>query len=210
VLSGDVIGYDPGGDGTHGLAILRLEAGRAVSTTTVLCETAEEVISRVSSMGQVLALGTDTLTCWSTGRCGWRPADRWLIAKYPKARKSIVSPNGLYGAMGLNGMAVLISLKTCHPTAQLTETHPKVLYWGLAQQKYDWSGRSTEMSQELSNWLLCGVRVKSEDEWDAALSAYAAMQGLIGRWTFDLHTLPTYKGERLITPAGRTHYFWPT
>jgi hypothetical protein len=208
--SGALVGYDPGGDSAHGLAILVLEAGKPVSLETATFATTDHVVSRISSLSTLLALGVDTLTCWSTGRCAWRPADRWLRSRYPAVVKSVVSPNGLYGSMGLNGMAVLIAAKVRHPSAQLVETHPKILYHHLAAQIYDWSGRSLEMTAQLSEWLSCEVKASNEHEWDATLSAYAALEGLTERWKLDLHTLPVGPGERIIEPAGRTHYFWPS
>lgn len=157
-----------------------------------------------------LALGIDTLTCWSTGRCGWRPADRFLRASYPLAVKSVVSPNGLYGSMGLNGMAVLIAVKELHPTARITETHPKVLYHELAGEMYNWVAHAGEMTGLLSEWLSCPVTPRNEHEWDAALSAHAALEGLAGRWRRDLHQLAICPEEQLIEPAGKTHFYWPT
>jgi hypothetical protein len=210
VYSGELVGYDPGGDRTHGIAVLRVEGGAAASVTTVTVSTAEYVISRIGAIPNLLALGIDTLTCWSTGRCGWRPADRWLRDKYPIAVKSVVSPNGLYGSMGLNGMAVLIATKAQHRAARITETHPKILYCQLAGQKYNWADNKDKMIASLSGWLSCPVNPKNEHEWDAALSAHAALEGLTGRWEGDLHQLPVNQGERLIEPAGKTHYYWPS
>ena len=210
MYSGELVGYDPGGDDTHGIAVLRVSEGTAVSMDTVTVSTADEVISRISSMPELLALGIDTLTCWSTGRCGWRPADRWLRSKYPIAVKSVVSPNGLYGSMGLNGMAVLIATRARHPVARITETHPKVLYCQLAGHKYNWADNSDEMTESLREWLSCPIQPNNDHEWDAALSAYAALEGLTGRWGTDLHQLPVGPGERLIRPADKTHYYWPS
>jgi hypothetical protein len=210
VHTGEVIGYDPGGDGTHGLAILRIVDSRVIQLETDTLPTADDVIERINTIPKLLGLGIDTLTCWSTGRCGWRPADRWLRAKYPIALKSVVSPNGLYGSMGLNGMAVLIAARASHPNSQITETHPKVLYCHLAGSKYNWTNSSAKMTGSLGAWLGRAVRVSNEHEWDAALSAYAALQGIIGDWHLDLHDLPVVRGERLVKPAGEAHYYWPS
>ena len=208
--SGQLIGYDPGGDGTHGIAVLTVEDGKLVSGQTCVLSTANDVIDRIASTHDLLALGIDTLTCWSTGRCGWRPADRWLRDRYPIALRSVVSPNGLYGSMGLNGMAVLIAAKAHHPAAQITETHPKVLYCHLTGCKYNWDRDREAMTRSLGKWVSHKLELSSEHEWDAALSAFAAFQGLIGRWPTDLHELPVGHGERLIKPAGDTHYYWPS
>lgn len=210
MYSGEVLGYDPGGDGTHGIAVLTVADAAVVSVQTRTLATAEEVIDQGASSRCLLAIGIDTLTCWSTGRCGWRPADRWLRKKYPIALKSVVSPNGLYGSMGLNGMAVLIAVRAYHPDAEITETHPKVLYCHLAGRKYNWDANSEGMTQSLGNWLSYDLKVSCEHEWDAVLSGYAALQGLTRRWETDLHELGVGSGERLIRPAGDTHYYWPS
>lgn len=210
MYTGHVVGYDPGGDGTHGIAVLRVEGGAAAFVTMLTLMTAEDVISHISSLRNLLALGIDTLTCWSTGRCGWRPADRWLRSTYPMAVKSVVSPNGLYGSMGLNGMAVLTAARAQHPAARVTETHPKVLYCHLAGHKYNWANNADEMTNSLVEWLSCPMKPNNDHEWDAALSAHAALEGLTGRWRSDLHRLPVTRNERLVEPAGKTHYYWPS
>jgi hypothetical protein len=210
VYTGHIVGYDPGGDGTHGVAVLTVERDAAVSVETFTLSTAEDVITCIGALSDLWALGIDTLTCWSTGRCGWRPADRWLRATYPMAVKSVVSPNGLYGSMGLNGMAVLNVIRLQHPSAQVTETHPKVLYCHLAGHKYNWTDNSDEMTKCLEGWLSCPVKPTNDHEWDAVLSAHAALEGLTGRWRTDLHRLPVSPSERLVEPAGKTHYYWPS
>ena len=48
-----------------------------------------------------------------------------------------------------------------------------------------------------------------DDEWDAGISAYAAWRGMSGHWKRDLHGLSLSDGERLVSPAGQTHYHWP-
>ena len=112
--------------------------------------------------------------------------------------------------MGLNGMATLLTMRAQYPDALITETHPKVLYHQLSGLKYDWSQTGNEMTASLIGWLGAPIQVQNDHEWDAALSAYAAFEGLCERWPHDLHALPVQRGEQLVEPAGRTHYFWPT
>jgi hypothetical protein len=204
-----VAGYDPGGDGTHGLAVLRVKATRIISIQTCLLGTVEEVLTRLLSEGKLLALGVDTLTCWSTGVSGWRPADRWLRRTYPEIKASVVSPNGLYGSMGLGGMGVILEARRGAPELFITETHPKALYWGLCGTRYAFRTSSPAMNAQLSDWTTCSLSCQSEHEWDAAISAWAAFQGLMGRWQHDLHALQPAPAERLIAPAGPTVYCWP-
>ena len=123
---GLLVGYDPGGDGTHGIALLSLEGGRATSLSTKTFETTEDVIAHLERLPTIAAIGVDTLTCWSTGGGGWRPADRWLRERYTLVRNSVMTPNGLAGSMGLNGMSVLLTIQRRFPKVIIVETHPKV------------------------------------------------------------------------------------
>jgi len=207
--TGVIIGYDPGGDGTHGIALLSLEAGRTTSVVTKTFDTTEAVIAYIEGFSAVLALGVDTLTCWSTGPGGWRPADRWLRARYEAVRNSVMTPNGLAGSMGINGMSVLLAMRAKYPRVIVVETHPKVLYWALGQKKYNYASAKAEMEQVLCEAYAATIVTANEHEWDAAISAFAAACGVRGRWTNDLHTLPTGPDERLVMPCGATNYYWP-
>jgi len=204
-----VIGYDPGGNNAHGLAELEVKNGRVIRLFTRTFCTTHDVVLFLENLEIVSALGVDTLTCWSTGRGGWRPADRWLRQQYPEVRNSVVTPNGLFGSMGLNGMAVLISARKRFDNLFITETHPKVLYWQIARARYDYIASRDQMDQVLASWLGVEVAPKNEHEWDAAISAFAALQGSEGRWLNDLHRMKTDISERLIEPCGETHYVWP-
>lgn len=206
-ITGTIIGYDPGGNRGHGLTKLVLEKGSIREATTDTLDNAEKVITNTQEQGSLVAIGVDTLTCWSTGESGWRPADLWLRDKYKKVQKSIVSPNGLRGSMALNGMAVLVSLRELQPDLFITETHPKVLFWFLKRKKYDYKNNKALMDDTLITNL--GVRISpaNDHEWDSAISAFAALQSVIGKWKHDLHEM-TGEG-RLVSPCGATHYFWP-
>jgi predicted nuclease with RNAse H fold len=204
-----VVGYDPGGNDAHGVAHLSLEGGRAVAISTDTLNTSEDVISSLDRFPAVAAIGVDTLTCWSTGGGGWRPADRWLRERYKSVRNSVMTPNRLAGSMALNGMSVLLAIRKKFPNIVIVETHPKVLYWALAKKRYDYVSAKADMERMLSEALGATVATANDDEWDAAMSAFAAASGVLGRWTHDLHALPTSPSERLISPCGKTNYFWP-
>jgi hypothetical protein len=207
--SGLVVGYDPGGNGAHGVAELQFEDGEATTLSMRTLETTEDVISVIEGLPSLAALGVDTLTCWATGVSAWRPADRWLRQRYKPVQGSVMTPNGLFGSMGLNGMSVLIAARLRFADVLITETHPKVLYWQLSGRKYEYQTSKTTMNGLLAGALGISVTSETEHEWDAAVSAFAALQAILRRWPHDLHELPTVKGERLITPCGTTHYFWP-
>jgi len=207
---GLIAGYDPGGNGGHGLAMASIIEGRCIRLVTRTLDDAEAIISVLEQAEDLYAIGVDTLAAWATGPSGWRAADLWLRSRYPQVRASVVSPNGLYGSMALNGMSVLNSI--CRPSTkvQITETHPKVLYWALTGTKYNYQERSQLMDSQLSEWLGCQVKTKNDHEWDAAVSVYATICGLDGSWTHDLLTETAGSNGRLVFPQGKTTcYWWP-
>ena len=207
--TGTVIGYDPGGKRGNGLCRLFIKDGSIYDGNTMTLDNSEQIIQNIQNESSVLAVGVDTLTSWSTGEGGWRPADRWLRGKYKEVKNSILSPNSLYGSMALNGMAVLLSLRAQRPDLFITETHPKVLFWCLMREKYDYKNKKKVMDKTLRNKLGFEIKSANSHEWDSAISAFIALQGLMGIWKHDLHKMPCTVGERLINPCGETHYFWP-
>jgi len=207
--TGTILGYDPGGNGAHGVADLVVEGGKIATMVTATLPTTEGVIARAESHSRLLAVGIDTLSCWATGHSSWRPADLWLRDRYPEVRNSVVNPNYLSGAMCLNGMAVLISIGCRLPRPYMTETHPKVLFWRLSGLRYDYLAHREEMNALLSREAGTAVAPANEHEWDAAISALAAYRGLTGQWSNDLLTLPMANGGRIIAPCGPMHFCWP-
>jgi hypothetical protein len=204
-----ILGYDPGGDGKHGVAVLHLRDRAPIKIETLTLPNTEAVIEYFSTVENVHALGVDTLTCWSTGPGGWRPADRWLRKMYPQVAPSIVTPNGLFGSMGLNGPSVVLECQAVNPALIVTEAHPKVLHWHLARKRYDYAGEKGRMLDLLSGLLQVSVEATTDHAWDAALSAFAAFRGCYGDWDNDLHQLPVEANERIVWPCGATRYFWP-
>ncbi|MCM8626960.1 DUF429 domain-containing protein [Accumulibacter sp.] len=203
-------GYDPGGNDRHGVAALDVQGGKPVSVTTALVGTAEMAIQWFSARaGSPVAIGVDTLTCWSTGPAGWRPADRWLRENCPQVGQSVAAPNSLYGSMSLNGMMVLLALRGMAPQVMITETHPKVMHWYLWGEAYDFVARRSVMVEALAKELGLDLALESDHEWDAALSALAAFRGSSGQWQRNLHAIAPDKDERLVMPCGVTKYFWP-
>ena len=202
-------GYDPGGNDKHGVAVLSVEAEKPVSITTSTLSSVEAAIRWFSNSGKPLGIGVDTLTCWSTGPSGWRPADRWLKDQYPEVKGSVASPNSLYGSMSVNGMAVLLALRDVAPEITITETHPKVLHWHMMRRPYSFESSQVTMTEALASEFGLPFSCTSDHEWDAALSALVAFRGVSGKWQRDLHTLPITSGERLVMPCGVTKYFWP-
>ena len=208
-LTGTILGYDPGGDGKHGVAFVTCEKGAVTGCKLTTLRTAEQVIAAAAEYTDLIAVGIDTLTCWSTGPSGWRPADRWLKKRYKQITHSIASANSLFGSMGLNGMAVLLALRANNPALVVSETHPKVLHYSLQGTKYDYGNNRPEMDKFLSQVISQSIGTSNDHEWDAALSVYAVMQGMAGRWSNDLHAIAPGQDEQIIKPCGTTFYWWP-
>jgi hypothetical protein len=125
-------------------------------------------------------------------------------------RNSVMTPNGLAGSMGLNGMSVLIATRKRFPNVAIVETHPKVLYWALSRQRHNYSTTTkSEMDRMLAEAHAVTLSTANEHEWDAALSALAAVRGVLGVWRRDLHALPPLPEETLVRPCGHSTYFWP-
>lgn len=210
------LGYDPGGDGRHGVAAVHLDAAAGASrieyeTLRTVEDAATWLQDRLPRReGSRAAIGIDTLTVWSTGSAGWRPADAWLREKYPSVKNSVAAPNSLFGSMAIGGVGVLVSLRE-HASLIVSETHPKVLYFALAQRRYAFDADAgAPMTADLRAWTgWTEVAPRDDHQWDALASAWAVHEGVAGRWVRDLHALPTRAGERLVRPAGPSHFFWP-
>ena len=209
-MTGTLIGYDPGGNGHHGLALLTLAAGHPRGLTIETCETVEDVLQRLEPIGDLCGAGVDTLTCWSTGRSGWRPADRWMRQQYPTdVARSVTSPNSLYGSMSLSGMAVLHTLRQLDPDLPISETHPKVICSVLWGRRYNYARDAQWMDDALASVLGLEVRTSNDHEWDAVVTAFCMLSALRGEWQHDLHQLDPSPNERILFPAGPMQYVWP-
>ena len=208
-MTGTLVGYDPGGNRSHGLALLAIVDGVPHALEVTTCADVEVALRRVEKAGSLLGVGVDTLTCWSTGPSGWRPADRWLRARYPPVQRSVASPNTLYGSMSLSGMAFLLALRARQPGLPVTEAHPKVLYHALTGRRHAYAAEARAMDTLAANALGVDVQTANDHEWDAAASALTALSMLRGTWALDLHKLLPADGERIVMPAGPTAYAWP-
>ena len=219
-----IIGYDPGGNGAHGVAALEVhaEAGRWLPDRLIVKH--EETVGRVSEWfertcvdGRIVAAGIDTLTEWNNGSSGWRPADLWLRAKHKEDKEvlnSVVNPNYLSGAMSLNGAILILSLaeRFRKDDTMITEAHPKMCYFAL-------TGKASrdENAGEKSRWLLDELSVQppeagfsgADHKFDAAMATLAALRGLNGDWSLDLHALTGERCGKRVLPFGPTHYWWP-
>jgi hypothetical protein len=106
--------------------------------------------------------------------------------------------------MAVQGMAMAVCLRKRWPEIALNETHPKVLYYALAQQRYAWG---EGMVTWLRNAVRCtsGPDIANEHEWDALISAWATRCGISRVWSHDLKT----HSQEALEPAGPVTYWWP-
>ena len=201
------LGYDPGGAGANGAAILRVPVGGAPSGAVTTLGSVDEVLDWFrSSVGKAdpEATGIDTMLSWATGQSGWRPMDLHLRMTYPSVQHSVFSSNSAAGSMAVQGMAMALRLRQVWSDIQLNETHPKVLYFALTQIPYSFG-------QPMITWLtnMIGMTnspvIGNDHEWDALISAWATWQGQSGTWATDL--MAGVQG--ILLPAGSVTYFWP-
>ncbi|MGJ8678471.1 MAG: DUF429 domain-containing protein [Akkermansiaceae bacterium] len=212
-------GYDPGGNGCHGVAVLRVVGNIPISLITKDLRNVHEVLQhyqKTCAGGKIAGIGIDTLTAWATGHSGWRPADLELRERYPEVQSSVVSSNSMHGAMSLNGAAFIHSVRSGKPASPITETHPKVLVYALTNRKHS-TYQTTRKRKNLLGTLvdlsvreikLDGDTETNDHGFDAALSAIAAFLGPNRRWR-DLHFFTRPGCAPLIHPFGPTHFYWP-
>ncbi|MQG75905.1 MAG: DUF429 domain-containing protein [SAR202 cluster bacterium] len=202
------IGYDPGGNGKHGVALLEVGSTDERKLKVYTGKYGFEVVDWIRDNCSMtpMAIGIDTLLTWDLSTSGWRQADLALRERYPVVRSSVASPNSLYGSMSIQGAALALAIRALWPSIVITETHPKVLYHALSNHKHDWRNAATEMT----GWLfqefgILPMDIEDDHQWDAAISAVAAYQGYIGIWEMDLVSL----ADDFIFPVPETKYFWP-
>lgn len=176
-----ILGYDPGGNDKHGVAVLEVapekQRWRATSLPLLTeCQTVHQVIDLVEKTLRdcaLIACGIDTLTAWSSSESGWRPADKLLRTCYHRAKNSVDNPNHINGSMSLNGALVLHWLsQRADKGGMITEAHPKVCYYAIRNVRHPWwradknraYGRKARSAQRSAKaWLLSQLGVSSQD-----------------------------------------------
>jgi hypothetical protein len=120
--------YDPGGRGAHGGAVVSKQPDGTISVKVTTMSSVAQIFAWYTdqSVTAPFAAGIDTLLSWPThNEAGWRAIDSYLRETYPLIAKSVISANGLYGAMCLNGMSLAMKLRERWPDIILNETHPR-------------------------------------------------------------------------------------
>lgn len=215
------LGYDPGGIGAGGCAILRF--GNDKEPPVVRLNTVDSVDEAIAWFDKRLegnipsAAGIDAFIYWETGRSGWRAADEFLKVRYEDDVKSVLSSNSTFGSMAVQGMAMAMRLKSRWPKIQqITEAHPKVLFRALTNKKHDGDEKNKEdCCIELKKWTTNNVKVdlrkkfsrmaNNDHEYDAILAAWAAMNGHREQWVTNLRDFSV----NALEPAGEVYYWWP-
>ena len=193
------LGYNPGGEGKHGVAAAEITADGTIKLleTEVLCD-AEKVCRWVRKHQEdAVALGIDTLLAWS--RKGGRPCDDALKEHYREYRGKVIAQNSLYSAMTING--VLVAQVGRDLGLPLCESHPKLVFHACLKN------RTVDTDSADLVAAYCDLLKKPEDhEADALVAAWCASRAHFKKWPVDLYE--DIKDE-LIFPAGSAVYPWP-
>lgn len=207
-----VLGFDPGGDGQFGWAVLERNGRRTPRTRkTGMSSHAEGALASslacISSDDALLGAGIDSPLYWTPR--GERVADRRIRQRIhelgaPSAAGTVQHPNSLRGACVVQGPTMALLLRRRFPDIQITEAHPKALLWtlGLANSQR----RPEEVSvADLTGLVTCEA-VACEHERDAVLGAVAAfaMSDRLPPWR-DLLA----EEQEAILVAGEVAYWFP-
>ena len=204
------LGYSPGGStgiaNKSGVSVLTVSDGGARYETEAVGCVDDAMVWFADRLDGAApsAAGIDAFLFWETSRCGWRAADRWLRATYSPVMRNVLPSNSVQGAAAIQGMALGISLRKAWPELVLTEAHPKVLYYAMTGDRYEWTPK-------VNRWLLDmtgavnGPSIQTQNEWRALVSAWTAAMGHSQRWRVDLRK----QSKCAVEPAGPVAYWWP-
>lgn len=123
-----------------------------------------------------------------------------------------MSPNSLFGAMAIGGMALALRLKQEWPEILLNETHPKVF---LHTHGKEYAATDSKTIETTTLWFKNQAHISQgnlvrEHALDAALfagatqSAWATQNGVAEGWADIIGNR-----EKLLFPAGEVYYLWP-
>ena len=164
------IGFDPGGIGAFGVAIMRED--HSAECHTVSC--ADEAFELLDVCP--MAIGVDAPLWWSSGRTGIRRCDRWIRKKYDIPSGTVQAANSLRGAALVQGAMIVAKIRAEYSNVRVTEAHPKALlramgcgHWNEIPLGYD-----------------LRASPDTDHEKDAIVAAIAAREGTEGRWANDL------------------------
>ena len=174
-----ILGFDPGGVGEFGWAVLELTSGaRPAFRKSGSAGHAEGAIhaalANVDSNDRVAAAEIDSPLYWTPS--GDRLAEVAVHASMkargaPNVGGTVQHPNSLRGACVVQGPATAIILRQRIPNVPITEAHPKALLWALGIATQARQPRDLTYA-DLDQLVPCTYAC--EHERDAILSAWAA------------------------------------
>ena len=231
------LGYDPGGEGKHGVVSVKIARDGTYSDMEADClGDAADVRAWLSGHPTAVTLGIDTLLAWSWSSA--RPCDDLLQKRYKKApfkasdciycknglrelqqvadkrrtTASVVAQNSLYSAMTLNGALVAIAARKDRPEFPVVESHPKLLLraaGGIGPARDHLVKGYSKLLHEGEHHRARkdGPLVHEDHKADAFVAAWCASRWHFKQWTTDLYDLTP--SEKYHFPAGRAAYPWP-
>jgi hypothetical protein len=208
-----VFDFDPGGqEKKFGCACLDINVGGFEAYSA--CSVDDALDWTKKTLKVPVAAGIDTLLFWQSTKAGWRGADHFLRKRYPQCQSSIMAANSMYGSMSVQGAVLATRLEANWNNLLLTETHPKVL-WAHLQFEYptghNWKNGHPEPVQRWLKEETLNGDIKSEHEFDALLSAWAAKNAYTKEWHHDLsNESADDQQHENVSPLKNFHYFWPS
>lgn len=206
---GIYVGFDPGGEGAFGWAVVSGEACPLNLIDRGIADHAQGAFeAAINCAGaRVNAIGIDAPLFWNPA--GDRVADqnvRRAIMRRGSPGGTVSSVNSLQGACVIQGILVALLCQTnAVENIPITEAHPKALLWLIGKATPGNRVVDVAMS-DLSEYVIGGrVQGAGDHERDAALGAFAAFamdSQLIG-WR-DLYVLEPGS----ITPLNPPPAYW--
>lgn len=200
-----VLGYDPGGKGSHGVAAVRVAQDGSLTDLVAAdaVQDAEAAWAWMSAHTDAAALGIDTLLAWSPR--GGRACDDWLRQAYKAHAPTVIPQNSLYSSMTLNG--AMVARWAARKGLPVSESHPKLLV--RTRTRPDRSTETMIAAYRLmkeSGTGSAALERQADDKADAVVAAWCAAQGFLGLWPTNLFDVP---GDRLEMVAENCTYPWP-
>lgn len=207
-------GYDPGGNGTHGVAVINIKKQAEIGNV-VDCNVVQDMKSAwawFSKFEGISAFGIDTLLAWSED--GQRSCDDFLRKRYGgvNGNRGVVSPstvipqNSLYSAMTING--AMLAKRASEAGYNCYESHPKLLINILDLRKPENKSIFDTYTAKIEGSSLGSKKQQkmADDTADAIVAAWCAAQGHLKNWKRDLFT---EFSSGLNPVVANVYYPWP-
>ena len=175
---GIYVGFDPGGIGAFGWAVL---SGKAFPLQLVGCGTADHAQSAFEAARRCAgdkfnAVGIDAPLFWNPA--GDRYADqivRTAITKLGSRGGTVGSVNSLRGACLIQGILVaMMCQQMLDQGSHITEAHPKALLWLLGKATRTHRPDMIALNDLHDYFVMSGTQGANDHERDASLGAISA------------------------------------